>query len=141
MSRSTRTLPGTLKFGAIISLIQVAVAFSFAIYFIIKDLTSGVTESVESSAAAANWIGIGTALYIFLLFGTVCAGAVSLLLGRTWGRTPLVMMDALLIPVAVYMAMEGLWAPAVAVGLAAVLSLGGVLHPQSTAWVAENYRI
>lgn len=141
MSRSTRTLPGTLKFGAIISLIQVAVAFSFAIYFIIKDLTSGVTESVESSTAAANWIGIGTALYIFLLFGTVCAGAVSLLLGRTWGRTPLVMMDALLIPVAVYMAMEGLWAPAVAVGLAAVLSLGGVLHPQSTAWVAENYRI
>lgn len=141
VSSSTRTVPGTLKFGAVISLIQVAAAAAVAIYLIVADLRGGAGASIESDAAAADWIGVGTAVFLLILFGTVGAGAVNLLSGRTWGRTPLVMMDVLLIPVAVYMGMEGLWAPALAVGLAAVLSLGGVMHPQSTAWVAENYRL
>ncbi|AWB81419.1 hypothetical protein C3B44_02825 [Corynebacterium yudongzhengii] len=139
MNASSRTVPVPLKFGAIIGLIQAGVAFAVAIYLTVMDLTNATTRNLESDAAAANWIGVGTAIFIFILFGTVAAGAISLLRGRGWGRTPLVMMNVLLVPVAVYMAMEGLWPLAVVVGLAALLGLGGVLHPQSSAYAAESY--
>ena len=141
MSTSSRSLPAPLKFGALIGLVQAVIMFAVAVYFIVADIVGGAGASVESAAAAADWIGVGTAVFIFIVFGTVGAGAISLLSGHTWGRTPLAMMDLLLLPVAVYMGMEGLWLAAIAVGLLAILGLATVLHPRSSAWAEENYRL
>lgn len=120
-------------------MLQSLVAFGIAIYLIIADFTSDAAPTLESEAASVNWIGTGTAIFIMILFGTVLAGAVSLLRGRHWGRSPIVMMSILLLPVSWYMLSEGLITAGIATLLSAIAALVGMLHPQSTAWIAANY--
>lgn len=139
MNTSTQTPPVTIRLGSYVAIIQVAVAFGVGIYLIYRDLTSGVSGTIESEAAAAQWIGTGTAVFIFILFGVVLAGATSLLRGKTWGRSPIVMMGALLLPVAWYMISEGMVAAGAATGISAVCALGLILHPRSTGWIADRY--
>lgn len=139
VSTPKQAAPVTLKIGALVALLQSLVAFGVAIYLIVADFTSEATPTLESEAAAANWIGTGTAIFIFILFGTVLAGAISLLRGRHWGRSPIVMMGVLLLPVSWYMVSEGLIGAGIATALSAIAALVGLLHPRSTEWIAENY--
>lgn len=141
VSTSTPTAPSTLRIGALVAVIQSLVAFGIGIYLIISDFTSDAAPTLESEAAAANWIGTGTAVFMFIIFGTVLAGALSLLRGKHWGRSPVVMIEVLLLPVAWYMLSEGLILPGVVVALSAVAGLVCVLHPRSTKWVAANYGV
>lgn len=139
MTTPKQAAPGTLKTGALVALVQSVVAFGVAIYLIVADFTSEATPTLESEAAAADWIGTGTAIFIMILFGTVLAGSISLLRGRHWGRSPIVMIEVLLLPVAWYMLSEGLILAGIATVVSAVAALVFILHPRSTAWVAENY--
>lgn len=139
MNSSAQTIPTTIRLGAGAALLQVAVAFSMALYLIYADLTSDVSDTIESEAAAAQWIGTGTAIFIFILFGVVLAGAINLLRGRNWGRSPIVMMGVLLLPVAWYMMSEGMVLAGIGTGILAVAALVFMLHPHSTEWIAANY--
>ncbi|GAB3941850.1 hypothetical protein GCM10028828_07450 [Corynebacterium tapiri] len=121
--------------------LQALIAFGFALALIVSDIRSNGTSSAVSDASAVNWIGTGTAVFIFIVFGVVFAGALSLLAGRGWGRTPLVMISLLLLPISFYMASESLPAAGIALGLSAVVCLVCVLHPRSTEHVASLYRI
>lgn len=129
----------TIRFGAGAALLQVLVAFGTAFYLIYADLTSDVSDTIESDAAAAQWIGSGTAIFIFILFGVVLAGAVNLLRGGNWGRSPIVMMGVLLLPVAWYMLSEGMVLAGIGTGILAAAALVFMLHPRSTEWIAANY--
>lgn len=139
MNSSAQTVPTTIRLGAGAALLQVLVAFGMAFYLIYADLTSDVSDTIESDAAAAQWIGTGTAIFIFILFGVVLAGAVNLLRGGNWGRNPIVMMGVLLLPVAWYMMSEGMVLAGIGTGILAAAALVFMLHPRSTEWIAANY--
>lgn len=139
MNSSAQTVPTTIRLGAGAALLQVLVAFGTAFYLIYADLTSDVSDTIESDAAAAQWIGTGTAIFIFILFGVVLAGAVNLLRGGNWGRSPIVMMGVLLLPVAWYMMSEGMVLAGIGTGILAAAALVFMLHPRSTEWIAANY--
>lgn len=129
-----------MRFGAIVAIVQALVAIVVGFYLIYKDLTDdGSGETLVSEAAAADWIGTGTAIFIFIIFGTVAAGAFSLLQGKNWGRTPIIMLEIILIPISGYMVTEGLTAIGIAVLLSAILALVGLFHPQTSEWLSGQY--
>lgn len=139
MNSSDQAIPTTIRLGAGAAILQAAVAFVMAICFIYADITSDVSDTIESEAAAAQWIGTGTAIFIFILFGVVLAGAINLLRGGNWGRSPIVMMGALLLPVSWYMMSGGMVPAGIGTAVLAIAALVFMLHPRSTEWIAANY--
>lgn len=133
-------LPAVLKFGAGITILQGIVAFVIGVLFILEDFrTMGEEDSLVSETGAANWVGTGTAIFIFIVFGAAVAGAVSMMRGHTWGRGPIVLLQILLLFVVFYMFSGGQPAAGAAVGLSAILILVGVLHPKSSEWYSSVY--
>ncbi len=133
-------VPAVLKFGAGVTIVQAIVAFVIGVLFIMEDFrTMGEEDSLVSEAGAANWVGTGTAVFIFLIFGAAAAGAVSMLRGHTWGRGPIVLLQILLLFVAFYMFSGGQPAAGATVALSAVLILVGVLHPKTNEWYSSVY--
>lgn len=133
-------LPGVLKFGSLVSVLQGAVAIVIGIFLIVEDFrTMGQEDSLVSESGATNWVGTGTAVFIFIVFGAAIAGTVNILRGRTWGRGPIVLLQILLLFVAFYMFSGGQPAAGAAVGLSALLILVGVLHPKANEWFSTVY--
>ena len=131
-----------MRFGAVVAIIQAVIAVIIGFYLIYKDLTNdGTAETLVSETAAANWVGTGTAIFIFIVFGAVGAGAVSLLQGKNWGRTPIVMLEVILIPISGYMITEGLLTAGIPVLISAILELIGLFHPQTSGWLASQYEL
>lgn len=132
--------PPVLKFGALITILQGIVAFVIGVLFIIEDFrTMGEEDSLLSETDATNWVGTGTAIFIFIVFGAAVVGAINMVRGRTWGRGPIVLLQILLLFVAFYMFSGGQPAAGAAVALSAILILVGVLHPKTNEWYSAVY--
>lgn len=133
-------LPGVLKFGSLVSVLQGIVAILVGLFLVVEDFrTMGQEDSLVSESGATNWVGTGTAVFIFIVFGVAIAGTVNILRGNTWGRGPIVLLQILLLFVAFYMFSGGQAAAGAAVGLSALLILVGVLHPKSNDWFSTVY--
>lgn len=85
--------------------------------------------------------GIGTALWLAIIFGGVLAGGVALVTGRRWGRAISVVAQILLLPVSYYLftSHQPLWA--VPLGLLALITLGFLFAPASLRWIAGDLEI
>ncbi|HZK32548.1 MAG TPA: hypothetical protein VFC72_06525 [Corynebacterium sp.] len=136
------TAPLSLRFSATVVILQSLVACATGIWLIAQDLrTRGVdSASLESTSAVADWIGTGTAVFIFLIFGTALVAAVALLRGRQWGRGPIVPLEFLLIFVAIYMFLGGAILPGVAVLLSVAFALWGIFDRASVEWFDSSYQ-
>lgn len=133
-------IPAVLRFGAGVTIVQAIVAFIIGVLFILEDFrTMGEEDSLLSDTGATDWVGTGTAIFIFIVFGAALAGAVSMLRGHTWGRGPIVLLQILLLFVAFYMFSGGQPAAGAAVALSALLILVGVLHPKTNEWYSSVY--
>ena len=142
-SSSTARVPAPtiLRIGAFTTVLQSLVAFAAAFWLIYRDLqTLGEdSPSLESAAPAADWIGTGTAVFIFFVFGTTLVGGLSLLRGRHWGRGPIVLLEFLLVFVAFYMFSGGAILAGVITAISVVLVLVGMFHRSSVEWFATSY--
>lgn len=131
--------PAPLRFAAIVALLQSVAAIVYGITLAVRDLQGEEDPTIVSDSANAQFIGLGTAVYIWIVFGIVAAGAIALLRGATWGRGLLVFMQILLFAVVFFMFKGGAILLGIVTGLSVLFILGGTLHPQSTAWMATRY--
>ena len=133
--------PTVLRIGAFTTVLQSLVAFAAAFWLIYRDLQTLGEESpsLETTAPAADWIGTGTAVFIFFVFGTTFLGGLSLLRGRHWGRGPIVLLEFLLVFVAFYMFSGGAVLAGVVTAISVVLVLMGMFHRSSVEWFATSY--
>lgn len=131
--------PAPLRFSALVAIVQATVAIVFGAVLAVRDLVGKNDPSVVSDSVNAQYIGIGTAVFIWIVFGIVLAGAIALLRGATWGRGPMVYMQLLLIAIAFFMFQGGAIVLGIVTALSVVLILVGAFHPQATAWVATRY--
>lgn len=133
------SIPKPLQAAAYIAAGQSVVGLGFAIYMVVENFLVHSKGSVVSDSPAAGWIGVGTGIFMAVIFGTVLAGAINLLKGRFWGRSPIVMLQILLAPAAWYMIREGWAAFGIAVAITVVAALVTIFNPASTNYAARAY--
>lgn len=131
--------PAVLRFGAAAVLLQCAVLFGYAVFLIASNLRGAADGSVASQSRAAHYVGVGTAVFIIIVFGFVAYSAMRLLRGRSTGSGAIVLIEAILIGVAFYMFSGGAWALGTATLLSAALALVGVFHPASWEYLRAIY--
>ncbi|MGD7002966.1 hypothetical protein [Corynebacterium halotolerans] len=132
-------LPAAMRWASIIAIIQSAVGIGYAILLIVRNLMGVEDQSVVTTQENMNFVGIGTAVFFILIFGTVLAGAISILAGRRWGRGPVTILQMLLLPIAIMMIQGGAWLLAIATIVSAVLALLMIFNQRSAEWAAARY--
>ena len=100
----------------------------------------GVADSsIESQSGAADYVGVGTALFILVVFGFVAYTAVRLLRGAAVGSGAIVLVELILAAVAFYMFGGGARLLGAATLISAILALVGIFHPASWAYARTVY--
>lgn len=129
-----------MKISAVMAVVEGVIAIGYGIYLAVTQVRTGADESlVQSDTSAFAFVGIGTALFILLTFGPMAYGGINILRGNQWGRSIIVFMNALLIAIAFYMFSGGATLLGAVTLLAAAVTLGCALHPQSTAWATAAF--
>lgn len=134
-------LPSVVRFGAAVTLAQCAAVFGYALYLVWENLRGPGGAGLESTSAATGYVGVGTAVFLVIVFGFVAYHAVRTMMGRPSGRGAIVLIEVILAGVAVYMFSGG----AVLLGLVTLasvaLALIGVFHPSAVAYWAARYEM
>lgn len=132
--------PAQIRWAGLIAIAQSVIAFAFAGFLVFRDITGAEERSLVSDSANIAWVGTGTAVFMAIIFGTVAAGAVSMIRGRTWGRGPIVLLEIILLGVAYFMFTGGAWAMGVATAVSAVAALALLFNRRAFEWAEETYR-
>lgn len=141
MTTTQRPLPpGSIRWGSIIAILQSLVGFGYAGILVYREILGAEDPSLVSEGDNASWVGYGTAIFFAIIFGTVLAGAVSMMRGRRWGRGPVAMLQIILLPISYYMFTGGAILFGVITLVSAVLGLIMLFQPQSVAWAASSYK-
>lgn len=130
--------PAPMRWAGIIAILQSVIGIGYAVILTVRNLTGVEDESVVTTQANMDFVGIGTAVFFIAIFGTVLAGAISMLAGHRWGRGPVTILQMLLLPISVT-AMAGSWPAVIATLASAVLALILIFHPRSAEWAAARY--
>lgn len=131
--------PAQIRWACIIALVQSAIVLAFATFLVYRDITGAEETSLVSEGDTIGWVGTGTAIFLYLVFAVVIAGAISLMRGHRFGRGPVAMWELILLPMAFYMFQAGQPLAGTAAGLSAIVALVLLFHRRSLEWTAENY--
>ncbi len=123
------SVPAVVKFGAAVVLAQCLVLFGYSIWLIVTNVRGTAASSLESASAATDFVGIGSAVFLLIVFGFVAFHAARTLAGQPSGRGAIVLIEAILLGVAVYMFSGGAVLLGIVTLISALLALVGVFHP------------
>lgn len=142
MSHDSRfPAPAPAKAAAWIAIAQCALGLVYAGILLVRQALGKHDAAIVSEGKNnMQWVGLGTAVFMILVFGAVVAGAVALLTRASrWGRGPIVVVEILFLPIAWQMAQGGATLAAVALGLSALAALALSFHRASIDWAARSY--
>lgn len=131
--------PSQIRWASLIAILQSLVGIGYAGILVYREIVGAEDPSLVSESANVSWVGYGTAIFFLIIFGTVLAGAVSLLRGRKWGRGPMAMFNIILLPISYYMFSEGLVLFGFVTVVSAILVLVMLFNPRSVEWAAARY--
>ena len=120
------------------TLLQCIAMLGYAVWLIIQQFTAS-DASVQSESPAANYVGLGTAAFIIVIFGFLAWVAIGMLSGRSSGTGAVVLVEACLFGIAIYMFRGGATALGAATMLSAVIVLISVFHPASWQYSEAGY--
>lgn len=140
MSNQRPLPPAPIRWASIIAILQSLVALGYGGFLAYRNVI-GVEDPTVVTEGESNmeWVGIGTAVYLLIIFGTVIAAAISMLTGRRWGRGPVVFLQIILLPISFYMVQGGAYLFAAVTGISALLGLVMLFNSQATQWAAARH--
>ncbi|KQB84122.1 hypothetical protein [Corynebacterium oculi] len=134
------TPPASVRWAALVSLAQSLLGIGYALLLIVRQISGARDESIVSESANASWVGLGTAIFFLIIFGTVLAGGIAVLRAKgRWGRGPVIMLNLILLPISLSMCGAGAWLMGIATGLSAVAVLAMMFSPRAVAWASRMY--
>lgn len=131
--------PAPVRWAGIIAILQSLIGIGYAALLIYRNIRGYEDPSVVSTQETMQWVGIGTAVFFIFIFGTVLAGAISMLSGYRWGRGPVAILQMLLLPIAYNFFEAGAPLLAVVTAISALLGLIMIFNPTATTWAAKRY--
>ncbi len=133
-------MPPVMRFGALVVLVQCAAIFVYCISLLVSQ-SHGPAADLESDSAAADYVNVGTALFLAIIFGFLAWVAVETLRGRPRSTGAIVLIEAILFGVSIYMFRGGAVTLGIATLLSVVLASIGVFHPQARAYNEAAYAV
>ncbi len=93
-----------------------------------------------SEAGALKFVGLGTAIFIFIVFGFVIIGSLAFVKGKRWGRGAVVLVEFILAASAFQMFSGGSSVLGTITLLSAIAALYFLMFvPASSQWAEANF--
>jgi len=77
--------PQPVLVAAALAVVQSIAVICFGIFLIVREVTGAENGSIVSDSGSGSFVGLGTALFIFIVFGFVIVGAWAMVKGKRWG--------------------------------------------------------
>ena len=132
--------PQSVLIGAGIATVQSIAVICFGIFLIVREAVGAENDSMVSDSGSGSFVGLGTAIFIFIVFGFVIAGSWAMVKGKRWGRGAVVLVELILGASAFQMYSGG----SPVLGTITLLSAVAVLYllmfrRESSEWAASNF--
>lgn len=132
--------PPAVLLGAAIAIIQSIVVIVFGCFLIYRELIQAENQSMVSDSSAANFVGTGTAIFIFIIFGYIIVSSILMVKGKRWGKGGIILVQFIL----AFSSFQMMSGGAVALGVATLLSALICLYclmfvPASQQWFQSTY--
>lgn len=132
--------PRPVLLAAGIAVVQSIAVIIFGIFLIVREMSGADNASMVSDSGASPFVGLGTAIFLFIVFGFVIVGSWAFVKGRRWGRGAIVLVEFILAAMAFQMFNGG----AIALGIVTLASAAVVLYlmmavPATAQWAEQNF--
>ena len=77
-------------------MVQSIAVIIFGIFLIVREVSGAENDSMVSDSGATGFVGLGTAIFIFIVFGFVIVGSWAFVKGKRWGRGAIVLVEFIL---------------------------------------------
>ena len=133
--------PRSVLIAAGIAIVQSVAVIAFGLFLIIRELMGAENASMVSETGASNFVGFGTAVFIFIVFGFVIIGALAFVKGKRWGRGAVVLVEFILAASSFQMFSGGSPVLGVVTLASAIAALYFVMFvPDSAKWAEAHVR-
>ncbi|OFK65318.1 hypothetical protein HMPREF2806_12215 [Corynebacterium sp. HMSC076G08] len=132
--------PASVIAAAGIAVVQSIAVIIFGIFLIVREVSGAENDSMVSDSGATGFVGLGTAIFIFIVFGFVIVGSWAFVKGKRWGRGAIVLVEFILGAMAFQMFSGG----SVLLGIVTLASAGLVLYllmarPEAAQWAESHF--
>ncbi|MCP1387952.1 hypothetical protein M5J20_07080 [Corynebacterium sp. TA-R-1] len=141
LEREAAVMPPLLKYGMVVVLLQCAAMFAYIISLLVSQFGGQSTSVIESQSAAAGYVSLGTAVFLAIIFGFIAYAAVSTLRGKPMAQGGILLIEAILVGVAIYMFRGGVPMLATATLITAIFGLIALLHPDTRRFEEARYAL
>ncbi|MFR9948858.1 hypothetical protein ACL1HZ_07380 [Corynebacterium striatum] len=132
--------PLSVLVAAGIAIVQSVAVMAFGIFLIVRELSGAENASMVSEAGALKFVGLGTAIFIFIVFGFVIIGSLAFVKGKRWGRGAVVLVEFILAASAFQMFSGGSSVLGTITLLSAIAALYFLMFvPASSQWAEANF--
>ena len=132
--------PQPVLVAAALAVVQSIAVICFGIFLIVREVTGAENGSMVSDSGSGSFVGLGTALFIFIVFGFVIVGAWAMVKGKRWGRGAIILVELILAASSFQMFSGGSsLLGAVTLVSAAVVIFLLMFVRASTEWAAANF--
>lgn len=141
LERDAAVMPFQLRLGAVLVLLQCAAMFAYIISLLVVQFRGVSNSVIESESGAAAYVALGTAVFLLIIFGFITWVAVETLRGRPRSQGAILLIEAILLGVALYMFRGGMpWLGAVTF-LSAACAIACFLHPDTRRFHEARYAL
>ena len=141
LERDAAVMPAQLRVGALVVLLQCAAMFAYIISLLVVQFRGISNSAIESESAATAYVALGTAVFLLIIFGFIAWVAVETLRGRPRGQGAILLIEAILLGVALYMFRGGGPWLAAATLLTAVCAIACLVHPDTRRFQEARYAL
>ena len=139
-TKAQRGAPQPVLVAAALAVVQSIAVICFGIFLIVREATGAENSSMVSDSGSGSFVGLGTALFIFIVFGFVIVGAWAMVKGKRWGRGAIILVELILAASSFQMFSGG----STILAVVTLLSSGVVIFllmfvRASTEWAAANF--
>lgn len=132
--------PGAVIAAAGIAVLQSIAVIIFGIFLVVRELTGAENDSMVSDSGAAGFVGLGTAIFVFIVFGFVIVASWAFVKGKRWGRGAIVLVEFILGAIAFQMFSGGSAVlGAVTLASAAVVLYLLMMRPEAAQWAESHF--
>lgn len=131
--------PVQIRWAGLIAIVQSAIVLVFATIGVVRDIRGHEESDLVSDSATINWVGTGTAVFLWIVFGAAVFAAVWMMRGHQWGRGLIVFLQIIILGLAYFMFTAGVWWAGVLTAVSAIAALFLLFHRESLEWAESRH--
>lgn len=131
--------PAPIRWAGLIAIVQSVIILAFASVLVYRDVTGHVEEDLISDSANINWVGTGTAVFLWIIFGAAVFAAIWMMRGHQWGRGLIVFLEIIILGLSWFMFSAGVWWAGLLTAASALAALVFLFHRRSLEWAEATH--